>query len=252
MNEELVQCDNHGLQAFSIVCSHLSKASENLGFHEIEVGEYRPEAWCDVCNERWQLQNDTESAREMWEDACDFKIICVNCYDVIKVKNELAPTFDLEVITLNEIVNLLDQNNNSIKENFMFPHFLSQLYLDLLSKQNTQLIAIECQLLSLDDAIKLNNFSLKKDEWIFATSNEAENWSFTSDNHIMYYEQIEDHVIGKKIEITFDEWLQFAFLLKKLDFIQQKYLVTVSLQKALQQRLHIINPILTPYFKDII
>ena len=252
MNEELLQCDTHGLQAFSIVCKHLSTKSENFGFHEVEVGANRPEAWCDACNERWQLQNNTETDREMWEDACDFKIVCVFCYDAIKAKNELAPNFDLEVFTLNEIVNFLDQNNNSIKENFVFPHFLSQLYLNILSKQNTQLIAIECQLLSLDDAIKINNSSPKKEEWIFATSIESEYWSFTSDNHIMYYEQIENNVIAKKIEISFDESLQLAFVLKKLDFIQQKYLVTVSLQKALQQRLQMINPKLTTYFKDII
>ncbi|MHA7821671.1 hypothetical protein ACVVIH_02835 [Chryseobacterium arthrosphaerae] len=54
------------------------------------------------------------------------------------------------------------------------------------------------------------------------------------------------------MNIHFDQWLQLCFLLQKLDRIQEKYLITIALQKAMQQSLYTINPVLADHFENII
>jgi len=252
MNDELVQCDQHGIQGFGLVCQHLSKQTNNLGFHQQEVGEIKPDAWCDPCHERWQTQNNTEHAREVWENECGFKIICATCYEEIERKNKTEFPYDLNIFSLAEIIQKLDQKKEDIVNKNLLPHFLPELYIQLITTQETEPIAIECKLLSLEEAFTINQNSFNSNEWIFATTIGPEYWTFTEDQFIHYYEQEGANLVAKKLKISFDEWLQLAFLLKKLDFIQQKYLVTVSLQNTLQNSLKCINPILNSYFEDII
>lgn len=143
------------------------------------------------------------------------------------------------------------QKSENRNESIALPSFLPKKYLDLITIQKTQEISIECKLLSLEDAMEVNKHRAAKNEWIFA-SVETEYWSFTNDHHIMYYEKEHHNMISKKLNIHFEEWLQLAFLLKKLDRIQQKTIVTIALQKAVQNSLQNIHSTLNTHFKDII
>lgn len=249
--DELLQCDQHGLQPFSIVCQHLSTATKSLGFHQQANDGEQPDAWCNTCHERWQKQNGSENEREQWEDECAFKIVCSTCYTAIKEKNGLEPHFDLSVLSFSEIKQQLIQKSENRNKLIALPSFLPKKYLDLIAIQATQEISIECKLLSLKDAIELNKHRATKNEWIFA-SVETEYWSFTSDHHIIYYEKEQNNIVSKKLNINFEEWLQLAFLLKKLDHIQQHYIVTIVLQHAFQNNLYAINPTLKDHFSDMI
>lgn len=252
MNNDKIHCDKHGLQSYGIVCKHLTIDSSELGFHQQKVGDDKPEAWCNICHERWQKRNHSEEVQEMWENECDFKIVCATCYEAILLKNNVPYNIDLNIYSTSEIFDqhLLKKYNQFV--NFQTPNYLPNSYINFLKNGSTQLISIECKIMDFEDGKKINEQVNSLDEWIFATSKGKEYWSFSKNNTIIYYEYINENLIPKNLKISFEEWLQLAFLLNKLDKIQEKYLVTISLQKKLQQSLAKINPVLNKYFEDII
>ncbi|AZA76377.1 hypothetical protein EG347_01965 [Chryseobacterium sp. G0186] len=253
MNMELIDCANHGSQPFGVVCGHLQSNGKKLGFHEQEAEEGRkPDAWCNDCHERWQLMKQSEKEREQWEEVCNFKVVCGACYEEIKEENKTANTFDLEVLTIEKLLNQLSKQEYPVILAQSFPSWLPEAYVQMMSNIATQVISIESKLLSMEDAIQVNLDRDKTDEWVFATSIAKDYWTFDIEQNIMYYEQIEEHFVPKKMNIHFNQWLQLCFLLQKLDHVQEKYLITIALQEALQESLYIINPSLVDHFKNII
>ncbi|MFP3833771.1 hypothetical protein [Chryseobacterium sp. SIMBA_028] len=253
MNMKLIDCTNHNLQTFGVVCGHLKTDGKNLGFHEEEAEDQRkPDAWCNDCHERWQFMNQSEIEREQWEEICDFKVVCGVCYEKIKEENQTVNNFDIEVLPVEKLKTQLSKQEYSTMAAEYFPVWVPDLYVDMISTLETQVISIESKLLNVEEALKVNLYREKTEEWIFATSTGEDYWTFDTEQNIIYYERVGDEFVTKKMNIHFDEWLQFCFLLQKLDRIQEKYLVTIALQKALQQSFSIINPVLVDHFKNII
>ncbi|MEG0926680.1 hypothetical protein [Chryseobacterium sp.] len=253
MNMKLIDCTNHNLQTFGVVCGHLKTNGKNLGFNEEEVEDQRkPDAWCNDCHERWQFMNQSEIEREQWEEICDFKVVCGVCYEKIKEENQTVNNFDVEVLPVEKIENQLSRQEYSTMAAEYFPVWVPDLYVEMISTLDTQVISIESKLLNVEEALKINLYREKTDEWIFATSTGEDYWTFDREQNIIYYERLGDVFVTKKMNIHFDQWLQLCFVLQKLDRIQEKYLVTIALQKALQQSFSIINPVLADHFKNII
>lgn len=250
MSENIVQCSNHGEQTLAFVCHHLVGNAENLGFHEFEVDDQdNPDAWCDACHEQWQNYNQTEENQEKWESLVDFKIVCRVCYHDRKTKNTKALSYDLSILSTTEIIEQLQLKENKPVTTVDLPDFLPKEYLKLLPQVETQLISIECNLLSYEDALAINKTN---NEWVFATSIGQEYWIFNDKGGIIFYEMIDEELTPKTLKISVNEWLQLAFLFKKLDQIQQKYLVTIQLKELLKTQLHLINPTLVEPFKNYI
>ncbi|WP_282628400.1 hypothetical protein [Empedobacter sedimenti] len=247
MSDNIVQCSNHGEQTLAFVCHHLVGNAENIGFHEFEVEDQdNPDAWCDACHEQWQHHNQTEEEQEKWESLVDFKILCHVCYHDRKARNTKPLSYDLAVLNTTEILQQLQKKEF---EKLDVPNFLPAEYAKLLPQIETQLISIECKLLSYQDALEINKTDT---EWIFATSIGQEYWTFNDKGEIVFYEMIDEELTPKTLKISFNEWLQLAFLFKKLDQIQQKYLVTIQLKELLETQLHLINPSLVEPFKNYI
>lgn len=93
MEQQYVECATHGKQEMGLLCTHLAQSRTDtapLGFHEHDEGDMgRPDAWCNECEDAWDL-TETEEDRENWFTGCDFKIVCVSCWDETKGRNEGA------------------------------------------------------------------------------------------------------------------------------------------------------------------
>ncbi|KGT10323.1 hypothetical protein CMU71_03160 [Elizabethkingia anophelis] len=90
MSQKFVECGQHGKQEMALICTHLAHnvlGDTPLGFHEHDEGDMgRPDAWCDQCN---MVLDKAEAEDELdeWFTNCDHKIVCVNCWDEVKVQN---------------------------------------------------------------------------------------------------------------------------------------------------------------------
>lgn len=91
MDDKKMNCSVHGIQGIGLLCTHLAHSlleQTAVGFHEYDVGDNaRPDAWCNACAARWDL-TETEAQREQWFLDCDFKLLCVGCWDEAKALNE--------------------------------------------------------------------------------------------------------------------------------------------------------------------
>lgn len=247
MSDTIVQCNTHGKQTMAFICHHLLDNAENIGFNEFEIEDQdHPDAWCNACHEQWKNYNHSEEEQEKWETLVDFRIVCGMCYSQKREKNTTALHYDLSVSNTAEILAQLQLKESN---NLNLPSYLPKEYTESISHFKTQLISIECQLLNNQDAIALN----KSDkEWIFATSIGQEYWAFNNKGEIVFYEMIDEELTPKPLKISFDEWLELAFLFRKLDRILEQYLVTLQLKELLQNQLARINPILVEPFKNYI
>ncbi|UEQ77250.1 hypothetical protein [Chryseobacterium arthrosphaerae] len=250
---ELIECSSHGAQPFGVVCIHLLTNEKKSGFHEQEdEGHGKPDAWCNECHERWQLMNQSEVEREQWEELCDFKMICAVCYDKIKEEHQTVCDIDLEVTPAEQLKDQLVRQQCDVILTGSLPSWLPDLYIQTISDIATQVISVEAKLLSIEEAVNINQNQKRASEWVFATSTADDYWTFDDQQNIIYYEQIDEELVSQKMNIHFDQWLQLCFLLQKLDRIQEKYLITIALQKAMQQSLYTINPVLADHFENII
>lgn len=86
MDQQRVECSEHGLQEFAIACIHVCRAIEggqNVGFFwSPDTHGPRPDAWCADC-EKWVSQNPDASNAEFISVA-DFQFLCVRGWDEAK------------------------------------------------------------------------------------------------------------------------------------------------------------------------
>ncbi|MGN7864075.1 hypothetical protein [Chryseobacterium sp. 22458] len=250
---ELIECSSHGEQPFGVVCTHLLTNEKKSGFHEQEdEGHGKPDAWCSECHERWQLMNRSEAERERWEEICDFKMICGVCYDKIKEEHQTDYPIDLEIEPIEQLKDQLIRQQCDVISTGSLPSWLPDLYVQMISGIATQVISVEAKLLTIEEAINVNLNQKTTNEWVFASSTAEDYWTFDHQQNIIYYERKGEDFVPKKMDIHFDQWLQLCFLLQKLDRIQEKYLITIALQKAMQQSLYTISSVLADHFKNII
>lgn len=87
LKQQLVDCRKHGTQGFGLACSHVAHAidsGKSVGFFwGDDVDGPRPDAWCYECEQRLLAVAPGEST-EQWFLECDFKILCVKCWDLAK------------------------------------------------------------------------------------------------------------------------------------------------------------------------
>ncbi len=82
-----VICPKHGRQGIGLVCTHIVHAIDsgaNVGFFwGDETDTARPDAWCRAC-EQALLAVPAGEMTEAWFLACQYKVLCVGCWDLAK------------------------------------------------------------------------------------------------------------------------------------------------------------------------
>jgi hypothetical protein len=82
---ETVECDEHGRGYSAFVCQHLAKGS-GLGFFcDTGSDDPRPDAWCAECDAVMMADG---SWNEKNEKVAGITLLCVNCYDAAKERNQ--------------------------------------------------------------------------------------------------------------------------------------------------------------------
>src|SRR4030095_5367155 len=83
MTAQTVVCDQHGERHMAFVCQHIAQSmfdQEAVGFFwSREDKSYWPDAWCNECNKRLEINNYE------WEGSAaenlGAKLLCGDCYD---------------------------------------------------------------------------------------------------------------------------------------------------------------------------
>jgi hypothetical protein len=83
MTAQTVVCDQHGERHMAFVCQHIAQSmfdQEAVGFFwSREDKSYWPDAWCNECNKRLEINNHE------WEGSAaenlGAKLLCGDCYD---------------------------------------------------------------------------------------------------------------------------------------------------------------------------
>lgn len=80
-------CGLHGRQGIGLVCVHVARAidsGELVGFFwGDDTDTARPDAWCRECEQALLAVTPTDPT-DAWFLACQFKIICSQCWDLAK------------------------------------------------------------------------------------------------------------------------------------------------------------------------
>ncbi len=92
MAKKQIECGLHGKQEIGLLCTNLAHSLLNqtkVGFHEYDDADLgRPDAWCDACHQQLHLVK-TDKEQEQWFLNCDYKLLCVCCWDEAKDLNML-------------------------------------------------------------------------------------------------------------------------------------------------------------------
>lgn len=92
MKKKKIECSLHGKQEIGLLCTHLAHSlldQSKVGFHEYNEADFgRPDAWCNDCNAKLK-EVITDKDQEQWFLSCDYKILCVCCWDEAKNLNQL-------------------------------------------------------------------------------------------------------------------------------------------------------------------
>jgi hypothetical protein len=83
--EKTIKCEIHGKGAETFMCQHLVTGAAQ-GFHcADDPSTVYPDAWCDACN---QILEQQGGWNEVSEAAAGIKLICSNCYEIIRARNQ--------------------------------------------------------------------------------------------------------------------------------------------------------------------
>lgn len=86
VQNEKITCSIHGESYTTFVCQHLVQG-HSLGFFYGNEESLRPDAWCSDCDRflakhRGEWNDETEAFAKV-------TVICANCYDVVRQRNEI-------------------------------------------------------------------------------------------------------------------------------------------------------------------
>lgn len=221
MQEKYIECTTHGKQAMALLCTHLAHSLHHrnpLGFFEYDAGDTgRPDAWCNTCEEAWNL-TQTEADREQWFIDCQHKLVCVSCWDEAKILNKPASMISFNVLTANEIQTILEQEKKA-KQNFSnsisFP--FPSLYQDLVASIPTLTISSEAILYGSVEATSENKNADYPSYWIFAGNGQGDRWLMDEVGQIFFGDHDETPMSLHPLSLNFQQWLQMAFLTQQLD-----------------------------------
>jgi hypothetical protein len=81
-------CGTHGETPATFLCRHLFEGVA-CGFHADGSDDERPDAWCDLCDDR------LEAAGGAWDEVpagvADIRALCTYCYDLARQANRRVP-----------------------------------------------------------------------------------------------------------------------------------------------------------------
>lgn len=80
-----VECDRHGTSHATFVCQHLANGTELGFFYDDSSEDSRPDAWCAKCDE---LVMADDGWNEENEEFAGITLLCANCYDEVKERNQ--------------------------------------------------------------------------------------------------------------------------------------------------------------------
>lgn len=221
MPENQIVCTTHGQQAMALLCTHLAHSLYHrnpIGFFEYDTGDTgRPDAWCNTCEEAWN-DTQTEADRDQWFLNCQHKLVCVSCWDEAKALNKSASIITFNHLTLEEMQTILEQKEQS-KQNFpsgiSFP--FSALYQDLVTTIPTVTLSSEAILYGSVEATQENKDSEHPAYWIFAANGQGDRWLLDEQDQVFFDDHEERPMQLHPLRITFQQWLQLAFLTQQLD-----------------------------------
>jgi|GEM_PF-244460 len=246
MQEHTITCAIHGQQAMALLCTHLAHSLHHRnpqGFFEYDTGDTgRPDAWCNSCEEAWSL-TQTEADREQWFVNCQHKLVCVSCWDEAKALNKSASIITFNLLTVAEMQIILEQEKHS-KQNFpavvSFP--FPTLYKDIVTSIPTVSLSSEAILYGSVEAIAENKDSKHPTYWIFAGNGQGDRWLLDEQDQVYFVDHEECPVRFHPLWITFQQWLQLAFLTQQLDdWYEGEYEVN-HIRPAFNHALNQIHP----------
>ena len=83
----MVNCDCHGEQVSAVVCRHMLRSQPApAGFIENSDDPNDLQAWCYLCEEKFQQEDGMTDAFKAFNDMA---IVCVVCYDEIKSRHTI-------------------------------------------------------------------------------------------------------------------------------------------------------------------
>lgn len=255
MSEKLIECAIHGKQKFGLLCTHLAhnfQKRTKIGFHQYDDGDLgRPDAWCDECNNLLQAV-ETEKEQEDWFLNCDYKFLCVCCWDEAKEINQqdrsqmftLIPIDDLKIILLsNEIL------TQKSPKNIVFP--FPKSYRNLVKQIKTTEISADCILYNSQESDNESKEFNTDEYWCFGGDGQGNRWLMNMEGMVYYYDHDYDESFDP-MEITFEQWLQMANLCKQMDGCTENNSFKKKEKKLFIDALNQIHPNLSENFPYLI
>lgn len=145
---------------------------------------------------------------------------------------------------------LYDSSSQSIQI-IDFNHIdLPILYQNLIRKIKRTEISLDTILFSLEEAITVNQKSGIENNWIFAADSDGGYWTFDQQQQVNLILSGTNFPIIMPID--FEQWLKMAYVIQKLDLLQQHYLVTRKLKEDFYASLDQIHPRLASNLPEII
>ncbi|QWX82640.1 SMI1/KNR4 family protein [Cellulophaga sp. HaHaR_3_176] len=160
----------------------------------------------------------------------------------------------LNIINIETIISELVNTNNSIvnfpkKNTFEFPLD----YKNLVTQIKTTEISAECVLFDSVKSVNVSkefsdldywneNFDAKKikNYWFFGANGQGDSWILDKKNNILFYDHNNGEISNKNLvdlELTFHQWLQFAFLNKEYEEISLNSALTPELKNIYKSKL---------------
>ena len=150
------------------------------------------------------------------------------------------------ISSLEEIYDVLLYPNSGNKqfsksEAFTFPTGYSKVVAAI----KTTEISTETILFDVAEAQLDNRDFENKAYWSFAANGQGDRWMLDENNAVYFYDHNDDEDF-LDMQISFEQWLQMAFLIQQLDaFLELHDNISPSLEKAFNDSLNSIHPMLS-------
>jgi hypothetical protein len=80
-----IDCGPHGKRVAAVVCCHMIRSLEAVGFIENSSDPNDLQSWCEQCEQMFLTEGDKTAAFEAFNDRA---IVCVVCYAAFKAKHQ--------------------------------------------------------------------------------------------------------------------------------------------------------------------
>lgn len=119
---------------------------------------------------------------------------------------------------------------------------LPEHYKSLVIQIKTIEIASEAILYNAVEAVNENKEFVLPDYWCFAGNGQGDRWFFDRKGVVFFYDHDYDERL-KSMNISFEQWMQMAFVIRKLDLCFDEYDdILGSARQSFYEVLNIIHP----------